>query len=265
MNVHMMKIVASLLFVFATLTACSGDSDKTPKLMVFAAASLNEVMSELGQRFEQEQGIGIEFNFAGSNVLAHQLLAAPVADLFVSANRAWMQRLGQAKRIVPGSRRAVLGNRLVVIANRAATVAADPRDLFCTPRFEHLSIGNPDVVPAGIYAREWLEKLPCYRGSAWDAVSGRIAPAPNVRAALGLVEADRDVPGIVYATDAAMSDKVNVVYEVTGSDAPVITYHAAIVNNGSNHEAAQRFLDFMGSAAAAEIFHQHAFIRPQED
>ena len=214
------KIICALFL--ACVVGCTPDPGQQPQLMVFAAASLRDVMSEVATRFEQEHGIHVNYNFAGSNVLAQQLLATPRADLFISANKAWMRRLEQAGRVVPGSRQVVLGNRLVVIVNHASTLEGDPRELFCTPVFEYLSIGNPEAVPAGIYAREWLEKLPCDGGSAWSSVAGRIAPAPDVRAALGLVEAGRDIPGIVYATDAAMSDKVRVIHEVTGNDAPVI-------------------------------------------
>ncbi len=264
MYLKILKTLCALLLMPGSLGGCTTDTDSTPQLMVFAAASLNEVMSEVGTRFEQEHGIHVNYNFAGSNVLAQQLIAAPKADCFISANKAWMRRLGQARRIVPGSRQAVLGNRLVVIVNHASTLEGAPRELFCEPGFEHLSIGNPEAVPAGIYAREWLETVSCNGASAWDAVTGRIAPAPNVRAALGLVEAGRDIPGIVYATDAAMSDKVRVIHEVTGEDAPVITYHAAIVNNESDHETARLFLDFLSGEQATEIYRRHGFISPQE-
>jgi molybdate transport system substrate-binding protein len=233
--------------------------------MLFAAASLNEVVTELGTRFERERGIHVEYNFAGSNVLAQQLLAAPVADVFISANRGWMQRLEQAGRIVPESRKVVASNRLVVIVNHASTLKAEPRELFCIPAFEHLSMANSEAVPAGIYAREWLQKLPCDRGSAWEAVVDRVAPAPNVRAALGLVEAERDIPGIVYATDAAMSEKVRVIHEVTtGERAPYIAYYAAIVNNGSDHDSARQFLEFLAGEQAGEIFRRYGFRKPQE-
>ena len=197
------------------MAACTPDSDPTPQIMVFAAASLHDVLLEVGERFEQEQGIHINYNFAGSNVLAQQLIAAPKADLFLSANKAWMSRLEQVERIVPGSSQVVLGNRLVLIVNKNSTLQGPPQELFCRADFKHLSIGNPQAVPAGIYARQWLQKLSCDDSSAtavtaWDVVADRIAPAPDARAALGLVEAQRDIPGIVYATDAAMSDKVSV-------------------------------------------------------
>lgn len=271
------KIICVLLL--CALYACTPDPDQKPQIMVFAAASLNEVMTEVGESFEQAQGIKVNFNFAGSNVLAQQLIAAPKADLFLSANKAWMRRLGQAGRIVPGSRQLVLGNSLVIIVNRNSSLHGLPQGLFCLPDFEHLSIGNPQAVPAGIYARQWLEKLSCDGTSvddsaaettmtattitAWDAVAERIAPAPNVRAALGMVEADRDIPGIVYATDAAMSDKVSVIYHVSGNNAPDITYHAALVENKSSHERTRLFLKFLSGEQASKVFKSYGFSVPE--
>ncbi|MGW8310790.1 MAG: molybdate ABC transporter substrate-binding protein [Thiogranum sp.] len=258
------RIIVVLSLLSAGIAGCTQDTGRAPRLMLFAAASLNDVMTELGTRFEREQAIHVEYNFAGSNVLAQQLMAAPVADVFISANKGWMQRLKQAGRIVPESRKVVASNRLVVIVNHASTLKAKPRELFCMPAFEHLSMGNPEAVPAGIYAREWLQELPCDRGSAWEAVVDRVAPAPNVRAALGLVEAERDIPGIVYATDAAMSDKVRVIHEVIGEQTPYIAYYAAIVNNGSDHDSARQFLEFLAGEQAGEIFRRYGFRNPQE-
>jgi len=257
------KIICVVLL--SIVAGCTQDADHQPQIMVFAAASLNDVMTEVGESFEQAHGIKVNFNFAGSNVLAQQLIAAPKADLFISANKAWMRRLGQARRIVPGSRQVVLGNRLVVIVNRSSSLRGNPGELFCQPEYEYLSIGNPQAVPAGIYARQWLEKLPCDNGgsSAWDTVAERIAPAPNVRVALGLVEADRDIPGIVYATDAAMSDKVTVIYEAGGSSAPDIAYHAALVENRSEHQLTKLFLRFMSGEQAGKVFQSYGFSVPE--
>ncbi|NOR40499.1 MAG: molybdate ABC transporter substrate-binding protein [Gammaproteobacteria bacterium] len=255
------KIICALLL--GGVVGCTPDSGQQPQLMVFAAASLRDVMTEVGSRFEQQHGIHVNYNFAGSNVLARQLLATPRADLFISANKAGMRRLEQAGRIVPGSHQVVLGNRLVVIVNHASTLGGNPRELFCTPGFEYLSMGNPEAVPAGIYAREWLEKLTCEGGSAWDAVAAHIVPAPDVRAALGLVAAEQDIPGIVYATDAAMSDKVRVIHEMIGNDAPVISYYAALVDNESSHDRAKRFLGFLSGEQATEVFRRYGFTSTQ--
>lgn len=261
MTLYTPKTICVLLL--CCLLGCTPDSGQKPQIMVFAAASLHDVLLGVGSRFEQEHGIKVNYNFAGSNVLAQQLIAAPKADLFISANKAWMRRLGQAGRIVPGSRQVVLGNRLVVVVNQNSNLQGDPEELFCKPDFKHLSIGNPQAVPAGIYTRQWLEKLSCGNTTAWDAVADRITPAPNVRAALGLVEADRDIPGIVYATDAAMSDKVSVIYQVSGNNAPDIAYHAALVENKSSHEKTRLFLQFLSGEQAGEVFKSYGFSVPE--
>ena len=261
MTLRIPKIICVLLLSCAF--GCTPDSDPTPKLMVFAAASLHDVLLEVGGLFEQEHGIHVNYNFAGSNVLAQQLIAAPRADLFLSANKAWMSRLEQAGRIVPGSSQLVMANRLVVVVNKNSRLQGNPQELFCEPDFEHLSIGNPQAVPAGIYARQWLQKLSCDSGNAWDVVASRVAPAPDARAALGLVEFDQDIPGIVYATDAAMSDKVRVIYEVGGNNAPDIAYHAALVENKSSHQRTKLFLQFLSGEQVAEVFQSYGFSVPK--
>lgn len=263
MTLRTPKIFCVLLL--SCLAGCAPDSDPTPQIMVFAAASLHDVLLEVGSRFERQHGIHVNYNFAGSNVLAQQLIAAPKADLFISANTAWMSRLEQAGRIVPGSSQVVLSNRLVVIVNRNSSLQGSPQELFCKPDFEYLSIGNPQAVPAGVYVRQWLQKLSCgsTASSAWDVVAGRVAPAPNARAALGMVEADRDIPGIVYATDAAMSDKVFVIYQVNGNNAPDIAYHAALVENKSSHERSRLFLQFLSSEQTSEVFQSYGFLVPE--
>ena len=267
MTLRIPKIICILLL--SCVVGCTPDHDPAPQIMVFAAASLHDVMLEVGDRFEQEHSIQVNYNFAGSNVLAQQLIAVPRADLFLSANKAWMSRLEQAGRIVPGSSQVVLGNRLVVIVNQTSNLKGSPQELFCQPGFEHLSIGNPQAVPAGIYARQWLEKLSCHSTdnsadtTAWDAVVDRVAPAPNARAALGLVEANRDIPGIVYATDAAMSDKVTVIYQVGGNKRPDIAYFAALVENKSSHEWTKLFLQFLSGEQASQVFQSYGFSMPE--
>jgi molybdate transport system substrate-binding protein len=261
MSLRIPKIISVLLL--SCVLGCTPDADQTPQLMVFAAASLHNVLLEVGSRFEQEHGIHVNYNFAGSNVLAQELIATPRADLFLSANKAWMQRLGQAGRIVPGSSQLVMGNRLVVIVNKNSRLQGDIQELFCEPEFEHLSIGNPQAVPAGIYARQWLQKLSCDSGSAWDVVASRVAPGPDARAALGLVEFDQDIPGIVYATDAARSDKVRVIYQVSGKNAPDIAYHAALVENKSSHQQTRLFLQFLSGEQVTEVLQSYGFSVPE--
>jgi len=246
-----------------------GSSPPPPQgVMVFAAASLRDVMHDVGSAFTIERGTGAErvhFNIAGSNVLAQQIVAAAQADLFVSANEHWLDHVDRAGRVVDGTRKAILSNRLVVVAHKTTSWKVDePTDLSRLP-FEHLSLGNPDAVPAGRYAKQFLEAAALDDGTLWDAVSDRVAPAPDVRAALALVESDPSVLGIVYRTDATASDDVRILYEIPESDIPPVRYAVARIYRPDAPAGAQAFYEFLFSDPAQELFAERGFIPIKQD
>lgn len=229
---------------------------------VFAAASLRDVVYEVGSAFSLQQAPGyrVHFNIAGSNVLAQQIMASSQADVFLSANEKWIRHVESAGRLIDGSRRPMLSNRLVVVANTATTwKMSRATDLGGLP-FKHLSIGNPDAVPAGIYAKKFLEKTPHNGETLWSTLADRAAPALDVRSALALVEADPSVVGIVYRTDAMASKGVRILFEIPEGAIPPIRYFAARVHRPGATTSAEQFFDFLFSPAAHEIFAKHGFI-----
>ena len=264
-----MRIISITLLLL--LAACGGDrpagggaqkADSAPatsgEILVFAAASLREAMEEAATAFEQGAGARVVFNFAGSNDLAHQIGAARGMDLFLSASEAWMDTVQSAGRLLPGTRRDLLSNTLVVVAAaRDQSTVAEPCALATLP-FRTLSMGDPEAVPAGTYARRWMQSVDCGGRPLWDAVKDRVAPAPDVRAAMGLVLADPRVIGVVYRTDQiAFADRTRVLYEVR--DGPPIRYVLAQVAEGDNPSAARAFHGFLASPAGAAIFRRHGF------
>jgi molybdate transport system substrate-binding protein len=258
----------SLLTVLALLAACGdrsgadgaakADAADGGEILVFAAASLREALEEAGTDFETRTGTHVVYNFAGSNDLAHQIGAARGMDIFLSASEGWMDTVQNAGRLVPATRRDLLSNTLVVVANaRDSSTVAQPCDLAALD-FRTLALGDPEAVPAGTYARTWMRGIDCGGRSLWDAVQARVAPAPDVRAALGLVLADPRVIGIVYRTDQlAFAERTRVVHEV--ADGPPIRYVLAQVAEGENPDAARRFYDHLAGPAGAEIFRRHGF------
>jgi molybdate transport system substrate-binding protein len=269
MHIHRSINIIPILLLLTLLAACGGggeakggvaqgDSAGGGEILVFAAASLREAMDELGTAFEKETGTRVVFNFAGSNDLAHQIGAARGMDLFLSASVGWMDTVQNRGRIVAGTRRDLLSNTLVVVAGaRDTSRIAEPCALASLP-FRNLALGDPDAVPAGTYARTWLRGVRCGGQPLWDAVSGRVAPAPDVRAALGLVLADPRVIGMVYRTDQiAFKDRTRVLYEVT--DGPPIRYAIAQVAEGDNPAAARRFYDHLAGPVGADVFRKHGF------
>ena len=236
------------------------------ELLVFAAASLSDVLGEVGEAFENQSNADLVLNFNGSNVLAQQILATSKGDVFMSADQEWMDVVEQAGRLEAGTRRPFLSNTLVVIAPLGSSWEIDdPADL-CRLKFRFLALGNPQAVPAGRYARQWLQTLACQDQSLWESIARRVSPAPNVRAALGQVEAAEDVLGIVYQTDyAAARDRVRLLYAISAGQGPSVRYAVARLQGSSHPLAAQSFLDFLFSDAARTLFERHGFLLPEDE
>ena len=241
------------------LAAACGTPDEEPELTVYAAASLRDVLQELAPAAEIASGARIVFNFGSSGDLARQIVAGNQADLFFSADEKELERVEAAGLVEPGTRRALLSNQLVLIE----PVDGGP-SLFSAPfepaqladgRLEFLSLANTDTVPAGRYARAWLES----RG-VWTRVESRILPGVDVRAALAAVESGGARAGIVYRTDAARSKKVRIVHAVPLAQGPAISYPLAVLANRPEVARAQRLASFLGSPAALEVFERGGFI-----
>jgi len=225
---------------------------RAAELLAFAAASLTDAMTELGKAFEQRSGDPVRFSFGASSDLARQIQAGAPADVFFSADAARMDQLEQAGLVDKADRRDVLSNDLVVIVPAdAKTTITGPADL---TKLEHLVLANPDSVPAGVYARTWLQSL-----GFWDRVKDKVVPTVDVRAALAAVDAGHAEAGIVYATDAAITKGVRVAYRVPREQAPPIVYVLAPLN-ASKNPAARELVRFLASPDAAATYRRLGFI-----
>jgi molybdate transport system substrate-binding protein len=222
-----------------------------PELLVFAAASLTDALQEIGAGYEACAGTRVLFSFAGSNTLARQIRAGAPADVFVSANLERMEELEEAGLVGPGDRANLLSNRLVVVVPRSSNLAVGAaRDLV---RVRRLALGDPEAVPAGIYARRWLQ-----RRGVWEALRDRVVPTLDVRAALAAVESGAADAGIVYRTDAAISRQAKVALEVPADEAPRIVYPAAVLASAHEPEA-RAFLGHLRSPEARSVFIRFGF------
>ena len=219
---------------------------------VFAAASLTTALRQI---LSPDDDPTVRCSFASSSSLARQIDAGAPADLFLSANEEWMDYLQGRGRIDAESRVDLLANRIVVVAPAGAGLSVQPRAGFdFSGAFRgRLALGDPDHVPAGIYARQALEML-----GWWPALKDRLAPASDVRAATVFVERGECSAGIIYATDAAISRKVEVVAELADSLHSPIRYPAAIVNGRATAEV-RAILDRLRSPGAAAVFRRHGF------
>jgi molybdate transport system substrate-binding protein len=239
-------------------TASTAESDAHHELTVFAAASLREALEELGALHTERTGTTVTFNFAGSNELAKQISAGRGADIFLSAADNWMDTVEQAGRVVKGSRQNLLSNSLVVVGHSAAEYVINDACALATLDYANLALGDPESVPAGKYAKKWMEGVQCRERTLWDAVKEKVAPSPDVRSALGVVMADPRFIGIVYRTDQlAHAGKTKVLFEV--KDGPPIRYVVAQIAEGTAPEDAPTFIALLNSADGRRVFESHGF------
>jgi molybdate transport system substrate-binding protein len=251
--------IRTLLAWFCVATGALGAVTATAAepqpVLVFDAASLTDVLDELGRTFTEKTHVQVKSSPAASSALAKQIEAGASADVFFSADLEWMDYLDQRKLLRPGSRHDVVLNRLVLIAPADSKVSlkiAPGFDLLGALGEGKLATGDPDSVPVGKYAHTALEKL-----GVWDRVSSRIVRAENVRAALAFVARGEAPLGIVYRTDALAEKRVRIVDVFPQDSHPPIVYPIALTTRASPQ--AQRFLDFVIGDAAKPIFRKYGF------
>ncbi|MFN0129808.1 MAG: molybdate ABC transporter substrate-binding protein [Verrucomicrobiales bacterium] len=224
-------------------------------LRVAAASSLADALKAINKAFTQEVGSEVLLSAGASNLLARQIAAGAPADVFVSADAAQMDALDRKQLIVPGTRQDILSNALVVIVPTDSELEVrGPRDLV-NERVRRLSTGHPEAVPVGVYAKAYFQKL-----GLWERLAPKVVATDNVRAALAAVESGNMDAGIVYRTDALMSKKVRVAWEVPPGDGPKVAYPMAMIQGSGQPSVARRYLEFLKSPAARKVFESHGFI-----
>jgi molybdate transport system substrate-binding protein len=257
MKVHLCRLLMTLAaLIWCVPSAGASDEGGEDGLLVFAAASLTDVLDEIVKVYESTTGKRVKFSFAASSALARQIEAGARADLFVSADLEWMDYLADRKLIAAASRRNVAGNRLVLIAPADSTTrieVIDGLDLRSTLGKRRLAMADPDIVPAGRYAKAALETL-----HGWSGVRDRLARAENVRVALAYVATGETPLGIVYETDARVEPRVRIVGTFPAESHPQIRYPAALTSVAGGD--AKGFLDFLGSPQARAAFTRHGFV-----
>ena len=250
-----MKAILCLALVLL-LVGSSCVSDEREEILVFAAASLTEVMERLGDRFAESDGTKVSFNLGGSAALAQQIIRGASADVFISAGSKPMDKLENGNHLVSDSKVLLLTNELVLIGapDLADRLEIDSVDDLADVDVR-LAIADPDLAPAGDYAREALENL-----GLWHRVKDRVVPASDVRVALGYVETGNVDAGIVYRTDTRLSDDVRIIATIPIESYEPIVYPAAVVKRSRHIGAARRFLEYLKGEEARDIFREFGFV-----
>ncbi|CND97992.1 molybdate ABC transporter substrate-binding protein [Yersinia nurmii] len=240
--------------VVATL---SGQAAAAENITVFAAASLTNALQDISSQYHKEKNVDVVASYASSSTLARQIEQGAPADLFISADQQWMDYAIDKKQIVDNTRYTLLGNELVLIApkdSKMDKISIDKqtewKKLLDGGR---LAVGDPDHVPAGIYAKEALEYL-----GAWTTLSPEMARANNVRSAMALVERAEAPLGIVYGSDAIASNKVKVVGVFPEQSHKPVEYPMAIVK-GHENATVSAFYDYLKGPEAAAVFKRYGF------
>lgn len=252
----------TLTRLFLCLIFFAGHAFAKEKIIVFAAASLTNALQTIAQDYQQQHpDVEIMFSFASSSTLAKQIQYGAPADVFISANTDWMSHLQHQQLIEPNTERHLLHNTLVLVTAKNSPLAALTLDLSQnTPRNwpvwlenSKLALGDPDYVPAGIYAKQALTHL-----GDWQTVAPLIAPTNNVRSALVLVERQEAALGIVYYSDTLASDHIQILATFPAHSHSPITYPIAIVKNHAS-QTVRDFYSALFQSTAAHVFRQNGF------
>jgi molybdate transport system substrate-binding protein len=223
-------------------------------LTVFAAASLTDSLKEIAVAYEKQSGDKITLNLGASSLLARQIEEGAPADVFFSADEAKMDGLEKKGLILKETRRSRLSNTLVIVVTVDSSLAIQSVEDLASAKVKRVALADPKAVPAGVYAREYLSKR-----KLWAAVEPKVVPVENVRAALAAVESGNVEAGMVYKTDAAISKKVKVAWEIPASDGPDISYPVAVIKESRNAESAGKFVQYLDSTEAARVFQKYGF------
>ena len=245
----------ALLALLLALGPRAGQNVPAPKAVtVSAAVSLTDTLTAIATDYANAGRGSVRFNFGASNVLARQIVSGAPVDLFISADGEQMDVVAQAGLLVAGTRSDLLSNQLaVVVPNDRPRTFRSIRDI-TDPAFKRIALGEPAAVPAGVYARQYLEKE-----GLWNAIAARVVPAGSVRAALAAVESGAADAAIVYRTDARVALRATVAWVVPTAAGPHIVYPVAVIRTTSALDEARRFLDFLRGAAATRAFQRAGF------
>jgi molybdate transport system substrate-binding protein len=217
-------------------------------------SQFNRRAQEIAAAYGKQSGDKLQFNFGASSMLARQIEEGAPADLFFSADEAKMDALEKKDLLLPGTRRSLRSNSLVLVVPADASAVPKSAADLVKPEFKKIALAEPQTVPAGIYAREYLQKL-----GLWDAVKEKVVPTENVRAALAAVESGNVEVGIVYKTDSLISKKVKVAVEIPAAEGPKISYPIAVLKSSKQPERAKKFAEYLAGPTPRSVFEKFGF------
>jgi molybdate transport system substrate-binding protein len=246
------------ILLWTLSSSLAGAAQDGKQLLVFGAASLTDVLQDIGTAYTRDTGQAVKFSFASSAALARQIESGGRVDVFVSADLEWMDYLQARSLIDTSTRRNLAGNRLVLVApkNSKLELKLQPNVAIANAlQNGRLATGDPDTVPVGRYARSALMSL-----GAWNEIADRLVRADNVRAALVFVARGETPLGIVYETDAAADARVRVVDVFPVDSHPPILYPVA--TTAAARAGSKQFVEYLFGASAQASLRKFGFQPP---
>lgn len=232
------------------ISACA-DGDA---VTVYTAASMTDVIEEAAAAYRDEGGGKVLVRTGSSGMLATDIEHGAPADIFVSADPAWTDRLVEQGHFEAGAVRVLAWNTLVVVVPLDMSEDVMPVNHHFLWELERIAIGDPESVPAGKYARQAMKEL-----GIWDELQGKLVESPDVRATLALVERGEVQAGVVYGTDAKASDRVKVAFVFPENTHDVIAYTAGVLKDSAHPLKARAFLDFLAGPRGLPILRERGF------
>ena len=272
-----MKRLLPILLALLALSACGGSQAEGPELVIFAASSLQETLTEIGERYQRDHpNVTLVFHFDSSGTLKTQIAEGAACDLFISAGQTQMDDLdasvapaddadnpgsdagGGLDFVLSDTRVDLLENQVVLAVpegNPAGIHSFDQMNAALNAGDILLAIGNSDV-PVGQYT----QKILAHYGLEEAALNaaGVLTYGSNVREVATQVAEGTVDCGIIYATDAR-SAGVEIVDAATADMCGQVFYPATVMTAGTNQSGARDFLAFLRTEAAAEVFAQAGF------
>ncbi len=258
-----LPLIIALTVFAAAFSGCEDSANKYPlnavtrqNLIIYAASSLTDVVKTISANFEaQNPGLKIDISTGSSSQLAKQIERGAPADIFLSANKAWMNYLSTNGHIVSKTMFEPLSNRLVVITNLKSKVDIKTVKDLTNDGLQRIAIADYKSVPAGVYTRQAFNNL-----GIWKDVQPKLVIGNDVRIAMAYVERDEVDCGIVYATDAKISSRVKTLFAFPESSQPDIAYSFGMVKNTANTSQTIAFLEYLKTAYAKKVFTVYGFV-----
>lgn len=238
------------------IVSCNPKTENTEgkEIIVLAAASLTDVLTELSQTYKDITGVTVIFSFASSGALQTQIESGVPADIFFSAAQRQMNVLEEKGLINIDTRKNLLENKVVLIAPANSTLNIKSFNDIANPNVKKVGLGEPKSVPVGQYSEEILNHL-----SILDIAKSKAIYGSDVRNVLSWVETGEIDCGIVYETDAKIANNINIITQAPEGSYQRVIYPIAVINYSNNKEEAQKFINYISTDSSMEVFKKYGF------